>query len=444
MEERQVDPTVPLRIGFDAKRAAYNGTGLGNYSRFVIAGLAEAASEADAGGDAETAEVATSVDAEAASGAEAASETEVGGDAEGDADAPAKAVTGATLVMAAASKKRRPPLAAYLGLLKRFPERIKTIAPKGLWVALPSLWRRYGMGGTLSKAGIRLYHGLSNELPVGLRRRGIRSIVTIHDLIFLFYPQFYRPLDRLIYRFKFRSACRQADRVLAISECTKRDIMHCFGIPEDKIRVIYQGCEPTFGENPGPSVTTAVRRRHGIPEEFLLFVGSIEERKNLRVVVEALACLRETHPNLHIVAVGRRTAYTTSVEKRAAALGLSDRLHCLHGIPDEELRAFYHAARLFVYPSRYEGFGIPLVEAIHAGLPVLAATGSCLEEAGGPACRYMDPDNAPAWADAIADLLKDADARHRMVTESQAYVQRFNRHDATRQLLALYAEVLNI
>ena len=185
-----------------------------------------------------------------------------------------------------------------------------------------------------------------------------------------------------------------------------------------------------------------MRRRYGLPEDFLLFVGSIEERKNLGIVVEALACLRETHPALHLVAVGKRTPYTARVETRAAALGLQDRLHCLHGVPDEDLRALYHAARIFVYPSRYEGFGIPIVEAIHARLPVLAATGSCLEEAGGPVCRYMNPDDAPAWAEAIAGLLSNADTRARIVTEAQAYVHRFDRAAVTAQLLDLYREIL--
>lgn len=388
-------------IGFDAKRAAYNGTGLGNYSRFVIEGLAEAMTAHTA------------------------------------ADLPE------TLYLAAARQNKRPLSAAYSRLFERYPESLAALQPQGFWAKrFPALWRRYGMGRTLEKAGVGLYHGLSNELPVGLAHRGIRSVVTVHDLIFLVYPQFYKPIDRLIYTIKARQACRQADRILAVSECTKRDIVRYFGANPDKIDVIYQGCEPQYAENPGPSATTAVRRRYGLPEDFLLFVGSIEERKNLGIAVEALARLRGTHPALHLVAVGKRTPYTARVEARAAALGLQDRLHCLHGVPDEDLRALYHAARIFIYPSRYEGFGIPIVEAIHAGLPVIAATGSCLEEAGGPACRYIAPDDAPAWAEAIAGLLSDADARVRIVTEAQAYVRRFDRAAVTQQLIALYKELL--
>lgn len=388
-------------IGFDAKRAAYNGTGLGNYSRFVIEGLAEAMTAHTA------------------------------------ADLPE------TLYLAAARQNKRPLSAAYSRLFERYPESLAALQPKGFWAKrFPALWRRYGMGRTLEKAGVGLYHGLSNELPVGLAHRGILSVVTVHDLIFLVYPQFYKPIDRLIYTIKARQACRQADRILAVSECTKRDIVRYFGANPDKIDVIYQGCEPQYAENPGPSATTAVRRRYGLPEDFLLFVGSIEERKNLGIAVEALARLRGTHPALHLVAVGKRTPYTARVEARAAALGLQDRLHCLHGVPDEDLRALYHAARIFIYPSRYEGFGIPIVEAIHAGLPVIAATGSCLEEAGGPACRYIAPDDAPAWAEAIAGLLSDADARARIVTEAQAYVRRFDRAAVTQQLIALYKELL--
>ena len=393
--ERKQTQDLPA-IGFDAKRAAYNGTGLGNYSRFVIEGLAEAMEAGPTDGN-------------------------------------------APLYLVAARKKNKPLSAAYQRLLERYPQRLIPLAPKGFTAKrLPSLWRRYGMGRTLTHAGIGLYHGLSNELPVGLAQRGIRSVVTIHDLIFLVCPQYYKPIDRLIYTIKAKHACKRADRILAVSECTKRDIVRYFGTAPDKIDVIYQGCEPKYAENPGPSATTAVRRRYGLPEAFLLFVGSIEERKNLGIVVEALAGLRETHPALHLVAVGKRTPYTARVEARAAALGLQDRLHCLHGVSDQDLRALYHAARIFVYPSRYEGFGIPSVEAIHAGLPVIAATGSCLEEAGGPACRYISPDDAPAWAEAIAGLLSNADTRARIVTEAQAYVRRFDRAAVTQQLITLY------
>lgn len=392
----------PINFGFDAKRAVYNNTGLGNYSRFVIEGLAEIFTRFKAG----------------------------------------KAGSNPNICLLAA-RKRRKPTTAYLQLLERYPDIIKTVSPKRIMAKLfPALWRRYGMGRTLAESGIFLYHGLSNELPVGLRKYGIRSIVTVHDLIFLFYPQFYKPIDRYIYALKTIHACRAADRIIAVSECTKRDIVRYCDIAPEKIHVIYQGCEPRFAENPGAAALADVRRRYGLPENFLLSVGSIEVRKNLLVVVKALEILRDECPDLHLVAVGKRTPYTAAVESHAAKYGIADRVHCLHDVPNDDLQALYHAARLFVYPSVYEGFGIPIVEAIHAGLPVIAALGSCLEEAGGPACRYLIPNDAPAWAENIRQLLADPKACKHMVTESQAYVRRFNRKTATLQLFQLYQEML--
>lgn len=397
-------PPTPFFIGFDAKRAVYNHTGLGNYSRFVVEGLAKFLTEDDA---------------------------------------PACADATPTLALVATESKHKQPNAAYPKLLEDYPDLIRTVRPHHFLArCFPAFWRRYGMSRTLVRNGIRLFHGLSGELPHGLKRRGIRSVVTVHDLIFLHFPQFYKPIDVFIYKLKARHACRKADRIIAVSECTKRDIVRYFNIQPDRIEVIYQGCEPKFADNPGPSALTAVRRRYGLPENFLLFVGSIEARKNLLVAVKALEILRDDCPDLHLVAVGKRTPYTATVEAYAAAHGLSDRLHCLHGLPNEDLRALYHAARLFVYPSLYEGFGIPIIEAIQAGLPVIAATGSCLEEAGGPACPYIAPDDAPAWAEAIRRLLADAETCRHIVRESQAYVQHFDQKAVTRPLLKLYRDLL--
>lgn len=414
-------------IGFDAKRAVYNHTGLGNYSRFVVEGLAEALHTF--GGDPTAETLPWHADAPRAG-------------AEESTTANSNKATAGAIGLVAAEYRHRQPNATYRELLARYPGLIRTIKPRHfLSQRFPALWRRYGMSRTLVRNGIRLFHGLSGELPVGLKRHGIRSIVTVHDLIFLRYPQFYKPIDVFFYKLKARHACRKADRILAVSECTKRDIVRFFNIPPDKIQVIYQGCEPRFAENPGPSVLTAVRRRYGLPENFLLFVGSIEARKNLLVAVKALELLRDDCPDLHLVAVGKRTPYTAQTEAYAAAHGLSGRLHCLHGLPNDDLRALYHAARLFVYPSLYEGFGIPIIEAIQAGLPVIAATGSCLEEAGGPAGLYIAPDDAPAWAEAIRRLLADAETCRHIVRESQSYVQRFDQKAVTWQLLQLYREL---
>ena len=187
-------------------------------------------------------------------------------------------------------------------------------------------------------------------------------------------------VDRLIYNYKCRYACKHADHIIAVSECTKRDIIHYYGIPADKISVIYQGCSSLYACRIGKDKRKEVMRSYRLPERYILSVGTIEERKNALAIVKALEYLPD---ELHFVLVGRPTAYIHQLKEFMTKAGLQDRVHFLHGIPSDDLPAIYQSAETFVYPSVYEGFGIPILEALHSGIPVVAATGSCLEEAGG-------------------------------------------------------------
>lgn len=297
---------------------------------------------------------------------------------------------------------------------------------------LTAIWRTHGIVKDLQKDGIQVYHGLSGELPIGLKKAGIKGVVTIHDLIFMRHPEYYHWIDTKIYEWKFRQTVKEADRIIAISERTKQDIMELGHISDERIRVIYQSCSPRFSEAVDPSRVATVRQRYLLPDRFILNVGTIERRKNLRLAVDALPLLP---PDLHLVAVGRQTAY-------AKELPQSDRIHLLSGVPDDDLAVIYHLAEAFVYPSRYEGFGIPIIEAIAAGLPVVACTGSCLEEAGGPACLYVDPDDVEGMADALQKVLKGADGRDDRIRQSQEYIQRFRGLDVAAQVLELYKELV--
>ena len=300
----------------------------------------------------------------------------------------------------------------------------------GLHVVPSSLWRTWGIVNDLKRDGIQLYHGLSGELPVGIRKSGIKSVVTIHDLIFLRHPEYYHWLDTKIYAWKFRQAVREADHIIAISECTKRDIMELGGVDERRISVIYQSCAPRFSL----PVSQSVKGRR-----YLLSVGSIEERKNILLAVKALHYLPE---DLSLVVVGRHTKYTDAVEAYVRQNGLSDRVQILHGITDEQLPALYAGAEAFVYPSRYEGFGIPVIEAVSCGLPVVACTGSCLEEAGGPDNLYVSPDDEQAMATAIRRVLRGAEGREERIRRSREYIRRFEGNDVASQVVALYRSLL--
>ena len=284
-------------------------------------------------------------------------------------------------------------------------EKVKFVYPEGLHFRFQrDLWRTKGVVKQLKEDGVQLYHGLSGELPAGLKAAGIPGVVTIHDLIFLRHPEYYHWWDVEIYRRKFKSTLKEASRIIAISECTKRDILYYGDFPEDKIDVIYQGCSNRFRKSVSEADMNRVKAKYNLSDNFILNVGSIEARKNVLLAVKALGCLLDS---FRMVIVGKHTKYTDEVIAYVKKNRLEDRVQILHGIPDDDLPVIYHLAKVFVYPSRYEGFGIPIIEAIQTGLPVVACTGSCLEEAGGPDCLYVSPDDVEGMANAICATVSD-------------------------------------
>jgi glycosyltransferase involved in cell wall biosynthesis len=290
----------------------------------------------------------------------------------------------------------------------------------------------------LKNDGVDIFHGLSGELPIGIRAAGIKTVVTIHDLIFMRHPEYYNWIDVQIYRNKFFKTLREADSIVAISECTRRDIAELGGVPEDKIEVIYQSCAPRFSPDIAPGVNERVQQAYHLPQRYILGVGSIEERKNMLLAAKALLWLPE---DISLVLVGKATKYTSRILDFAKREQLSHRIITLHGVPDDDLPSIYSMAEAFVYPSRYEGFGIPIIEAIRMNLPVVACTGSCLEEAGGPDNLYVAPDDAEAMAASIKSVLKGAEGRERRIELSQQYIKRFENNDAAKHFADLYRKV---
>lgn len=374
-----------MKVGFDAKRAIQNNTGLGNYSRYIIEILS-------------------------------------------------KYFEGNTYVLYAPKKKEN-------ARLKELQTRknVCFIFSKAGWKYFSSLWRTWGINKTLIKDKIDIFHGLSNELPLRINRSGIKTVVSIHDLIFLRYPNYYKPIDRFIYRLKFRYACKIADRIIAISECTKKDIISYFNIPEAKINIVYQGFHPNFSHTVSPEKKMDVIRKYALPPQFLLYVGSIEERKNLLLVVRAL---KQIDKEIHLVAVGKKTPYQDIIEQYITTNELCERVHIYNNIPFEDLPSFYQSSRLFVYPSRYEGFGIPIIEALASGIPVIAAKGSCLEEAGGENSVYIHPDDNNGLAEKITTILCDDSLREYMIEKGQQYIDRFSDSVIADHILRVYKSVL--
>jgi glycosyltransferase involved in cell wall biosynthesis len=304
--------------------------------------------------------------------------------------------------------------------------------------SLNSYWRSFGIINNLVKDRIELFHGLTNEIPYGLKKAGIHSIVTIHDLIFIRYPQYYPFIDRLIYELKFRYAALNADKVIAISEQTKQDLIRYFGVQKDRIEVIYQNCDPIFHQMASPEVNKLVVMKYSLPASYLLSVGTIEERKNLMLIVRSLTKITD----VHLVVVGKETKYAKVVKDFIAKNDLVDRVHFLKNVSHTDLPSIYQQAELFIYPSRFEGFGIPIVEALHSGIPVIAAKGSCLEEAGGPGSVYVDPDDETALATHIKKILLNVELKSQMVSSGRQYLETFNDQKIAGQINQLYTNII--
>lgn len=374
-------------IGFDGKRATQNGTGLGNYSRYIISILAK--------------------------------------------------YYPLNTYRIYTPKKQKNFLVNRISI----GDNCKLVEPrKGLLNQLSSLWRSCFVSKELQADKVALFVGLSNELPLGLKKRGISSIVVIHDLIFIRYPEFYKAIDCWIYKRKFKSACLNSDKIIAVSECTKRDIVTYFGVSEHKVAVVYQACDPMFSQVLPASTLRSIVQKYALPSKYILFVGSIEARKNLLLIAQALLLIPS---DTHLVAVGRRTPYADKVADFCLHNGLSDRFMFFHDVLFADLPAIYQKAEIFVYPSFFEGFGIPIIEALSSGIPVIAATGSCLEEAGGEACIYVDPKDPKVLAEKIMLLKNNPALVAEMCVRGKEYIKKFADESIASQTMDLYCEVAN-
>ncbi len=302
-----------------------------------------------------------------------------------------------------------------------------------------ALWRTVDMPVTLGREGVTVYHGLSNELPLTIGRV-CPSVVTIHDIIYRRCKADYSAIDRRLYDFKYSRSARIANRVIAISECTRRDIIEDYQIDPAKIDVIYQGIDPIFSLDIPTAKKQEIRQKYSLPDTYIASVGTVQPRKNQLLAVQALPMLPEA---VKLVIVGRMSGdYGTKLKAEIARLGLADRVMHLEGIPFADLPAVYACAALSVYPSRYEGFGLPVVESITAGTPVIAATGSCLEEAGGDGAVYIDPDDCRALAENTLHILDDRIFRDKLVRHGGRHVRKFSAENFARATMAAYNKAI--
>lgn len=270
--------------------------------------------------------------------------------------------------------------------------------------------------------------------------RSARTVLTVHDLIYRLFPQHHKRLNYWYLNLAMLLYVRRADHIIAVSEATKRDLMRLYGTPEHKVTVIYEAPAPCFA-SPSPAQVAEVRSRYGLPERYLLTVGTIEPRKNLARLVEALAALRRDDPALRLVIVGARGWLTGGFERAIERFGQQEAVICLGYVPDDDLPALYGGATVSVLASLYEGFGLPVLEAMACGAPVACSATSSVGEIAGHAALTFDPADGEAIVAALRRLLADADLREALRQRGLARAAEFSWQRAARETWEVYEQV---
>ena len=287
-------------------------------------------------------------------------------------------------------------------------------------------------------AGLEVYHATEHLLP---RLRNVPSVFTLHDIAYLRYPQYHLLQNRLFLSGMMPRFLAQADRIIAISESTRQDALQHYHLDPAKVVVIPEGVEPRFTPDIAPELVRAVRQAYRLPERYILFVSTIEPRKNLPTLLEAYAALRARHPDVGLVIAGGKGWLYQSFFDRLNALGLQEQVILTGFVPDEHLPALLQAAEVFAFPSHFEGFGLPPLEAMACGVPVVCSNASSLPEVVGEAGLLVPPDDTRAWTETLDRLLTDQALQRELRGRGLARASHFTWDAAARQTLAVYQEV---
>ena len=373
----------PVSIGFDAKRAFYNYSGLGNYSRTLLFALSEEYS-------------------------------------------------GNSYYLFTPSSKDR--------VIVDNESLFSIVEPnKTMHRLFRQVWRFKYMNNDIRQQKLQIFHGLSQELPVGIEKTGVRSVVTVHDLIFLRYPEFYNKIDAKIYYWKLVHACRVSDHIVAISSQTKSDLIRFLNIAPEKISVIRQGCNQYFWQSYSKEYLGEVKVKYNLPEKYLLYVGTIEERKNLLGIIRAMQVAKIDMP---LVVIGRKAGpYYKRVLSYISTQKIKNVIFPDH-IQNFELPAIYQNAECFIYPSFFEGFGIPILEALVSKTPVITSNRSCFAEAAGPGSIFIDPYDSERIGEAILKVISNKDLRDKMVSMGTDYANNFTDEVVAKSYMKLYYSLL--
>ncbi len=325
----------------------------------------------------------------------------------------------------------------------RWPDELAKLPRTGVRAGYKP-WRMAVWVGQLTRAGWdrmlpapKIFHA-TEHLLMPLRR--VPAVLTVHDLIYRLFPQHHKKLNYWFLNATMPLFVRRADHIITVSESTRRDLMAAYGTPGDKISVVYEAAAPHFVLQPETRVEQ-VRARYGLPEHYLLTVGTIEPRKNLARLVEALAILRRDHPDLALVVVGAAGWLMESFFEAIETSGQQDAVIRPGYIPDADLPAVYAGATAGVLASVYEGFGLPVLEAMACGAPVACSRTSSVGEIAGDAALTFDPESVEEMVDALRRLLESADLREEMRERGYARAAQFSWERAARETWAIYQKV---
>lgn len=300
------------------------------------------------------------------------------------------------------------------------------------------LWEQAVWPWAAQRDRLALIHSMGFAMP---HFTSCPAVVTIYDLSFVHYPESFPALQRRYLATATADSCRRARRIVAISESARQDIHRVYGVALERIDVVVPGVSAAYRPL-APDEVAAFRRQQGLPERFLLHVGTLQPRKNISLLLDALAQLDQ--PDVPLVLVGGKGWLYEDIFDRVLTLGLRERVHFAGYVDDADLPLWYNAATALIFPSLYEGFGLPIVEALACGTPVVAANASSLPEAGGAAARYFDPYDASALASELAIVLDDAELRADLRQAGPAQAARFSWTRAGLETSAVYDRALGL
>jgi len=267
------------------------------------------------------------------------------------------------------------------------------------------------------------------------------SVVTVHDLGYLYYPQAYTPWTRWYLRWSTSYNARAATHLIADSEATKRDLLQHCRISPGKVTAVYPGYDPLFAPVRDPVRLAAVRARYGIPTPYVLYVGTLQPRKNLIGLLDAFAALAREDKQSHLVIAGKKGWLYQPLFAHVGQLSLEERVHFIGYVPQEDLPALISGAHVFVLPSYYEGFGLPVLEAMACGTPVICSNTSSLPEVAGDAAILIDPQDTGQLVRALSRVLADPNLRHDLSERGMRQVRRFSWEKCAQQTLQILEHI---